>query len=68
MSDADYDTLEKFIQTVLRRVAEGKATILDAEQDVMHPLTAWDHGNAQEFAPWMKATMMNGRKAMPRAG
>jgi len=59
MSDADYETLEKFIQTVLRRVVEQKATVLEAEQDIMHPLTAWDQGNDQEFIPWMK-TAMNG--------
>lgn len=57
MSDADYATLEKFIETVLRRVVEGKTTALAAEQDIMHPLTAWDRGNAQEFVPWMKTAM-----------
>jgi len=57
MSVSDYETLEKFIQTVLRRLAEGKTDALQANEDIMHPLTAWDRGNAQEFIPWIKLRM-----------
>jgi len=57
MSNTDYDTLEKFIQTVVKRLVEGKTTPLSAEADIMHPLTAWDQGNALEFIPWIKLTM-----------
>lgn len=57
MSDEDYNTLDAFIKAVLRRVAAGESDLVAAQADIMHPLTAWDKGNATEFVPWMKSQL-----------
>ena len=63
MSDADYETLDRFMRTVLERVASGRSDVSTAMADVMHPLTAWDKGNATEFAPWMRLMLRKWEKA-----
>ena len=57
MSEEDYYTLDAFIKAVLRRVEAGELDAGSAHADIMHPLTAWDKGNATEFGPWMKARL-----------
>lgn len=57
MPNSDYETLELFVQTVLKRLAEEKTDLISANEDLMYPLTAWDKGVAQEFVPWMKLRM-----------
>lgn len=59
MSESDYLILEKFVQTAIRRVCEGKADIMSTQEDVMYALTAWDHGNIREFVPWMRLRLNN---------
>jgi hypothetical protein len=59
LSDDDYGTLEDYMQAVLRRFRDQECTFSDASADIMHPLTAWDQGNKQEFVPYMK--MMLGK-------
>ena len=59
LSPEDYETLESFIGVVLRRVANNETTVSSAAEDLLHPLTAWDRDGhaAQEFIPWIKATL-----------
>ena len=57
MSDDDYFTLDAFIKAVLERVKAGDSDVVAAHEDIMHPLTARDRGNATQFAPWMKARL-----------
>lgn len=57
MSNSDYETLDSFIKTVTRRLSEGKTSSIDASEDIMHALTAWDRGVPQEFVPWMTLRM-----------
>jgi hypothetical protein len=57
MSGDDYDTLQAYIQTVLRRYRDKECDFSEASLDIMHPLTAWDKGNEQEFVPYMKMMM-----------
>jgi hypothetical protein len=54
ITDHEYRTLDRFVKTVLQRVADGKCAVSSAHLDLMHPLTAWDNGNETEFEPWMK--------------
>lgn len=56
LSQSDYDILDEFVLTAIKRVAEGKSAVLDAHLAVMHALTAWDKGATQEFIPWIEAT------------
>lgn len=57
MSDEEYHTLDAFIKAALERVSAGKSDAGSTHADIMHPLTAWDRGNATEFEPWMKARL-----------
>ncbi len=57
LSEEDYETLDSFIRAILERVEAGDYDADDAHADIMHVLTAWDRGNAQEFAPWMKTKL-----------
>lgn len=57
MPKSDYKILDEFIRTVLARVESGESSASDAFADIMHPLTAWDIGNEQEFIPWMRSAL-----------
>jgi len=57
LSKDDYQTLDSFIRTVLERVEAGDSDPDDAHDDIMHALAAWDHGDTQEFVPWMKTML-----------
>jgi hypothetical protein len=57
LSRADYQVLEKFVHSVLTRCQDGTLTITDAQEEIMHPLTAWDEGNEQELIPYMKTKL-----------
>ncbi len=57
LSVDDYSTLDYYTQAVLRRLRDEECTLSDACADMMHPLTAWDHGDKQEFVPYMKTMM-----------
>jgi hypothetical protein len=63
LSDDDYGTLEHYIHMVLRRFRDNKCELPEAYADIMHPLTAWDKGNKQEFVPYMKMKMGQWRGA-----
>jgi hypothetical protein len=54
LSDDDYYTLDAFVRAVLTRVNNGRCSVSEGCSDIMHPLTAWDKGNWQEFGPWME--------------
>jgi hypothetical protein len=54
LSDPDYYTFEKFVGVVLKRAKDGKCTLSEAREDIMHPFSALDKGNATEFIPWMQ--------------
>ena len=54
LSKGDYDVLDRYMRAVLKRHGEGKSDLVEAHEDIMHPLTAWDKRNAQEFIPYMK--------------
>jgi hypothetical protein len=54
ISDDDYYTLDHFVMAVLMRVQTGACSVSEGRSELMHPLTAWDNGNWQEFGPWMK--------------
>ncbi len=58
LSNSDYKILDAFMRAVLTRVESGKSGVPDALADIMHPLTAWDNGNEQEFSPWMKLKLV----------
>lgn len=57
LSDEDYYTMDAFVRMVLTRVQNGSCSVSEGLSDIMHPLTAWDKGNRQEFRPWMKLKM-----------
>ena len=57
LSEDDYKTLEDYILAVLRRFDDEQCTSSDASGEIMHPLTAWDNGDQQEFVPYMKMMM-----------
>ncbi|PZQ12330.1 MAG: hypothetical protein DI565_15980 [Ancylobacter novellus] len=57
LSDSDYYTLDHFILAVLTRVRDGHCSAGEGRSSIMHALSAWDQGNAQEFAPWMELQM-----------
>lgn len=54
LSKSDYHVLDQFIRAALIRVEAGHLTAADALADIMHPLTAWDNGDQQEFIPFMQ--------------
>lgn len=54
MAKSDYNILDAYVRAVLKRHAAGDSNLAEAHGDLMHPLTAWDIGNAQEFIPYMK--------------
>jgi hypothetical protein len=62
LSDDEYSTLEDYIQAVLRRFRDKECGLSDACADIMHPLTAWDGGEKQEFVPHMKLMMDKWRR------
>lgn len=53
-SRSEYNLLEKYVKTVLKRHADGLSDEITARNDIMHPLTAWDRGEKQEFAPYIE--------------
>jgi hypothetical protein len=57
LSEGDYETLDNFIRAALERAEAGDIDADDAHTDIMHVLTAWDHGNTEEFVSWMKAKL-----------
>jgi hypothetical protein len=57
MPRRDYDVLDKFIRTILQRYGDGHETLSQAHEGIMHPLTAWDEGNTQEFVPFMEINL-----------
>jgi len=54
MPSKDYKSLDQFVRSVIEKVADGTLPTADGIADIMHPLTAWDNGNEQEFIPWIK--------------
>lgn len=54
MPRRDYDALDKFVRTILERHRDGHETLSQAHEGIMHPLTAWDKDNEQEFVPFME--------------
>jgi hypothetical protein len=55
LSDTDHHVLEAYIRVVLERCKSGTSTIVEAQEDIMHPLKALlNHDGGQEFIPYMK--------------
>jgi len=54
MSEENYNILDSFVKTVIKRLSAGECNGTDAVADLMHPLTAWDKDNQSEFVPWMQ--------------
>lgn len=56
LSSSDYNLLQLYVGTVLKRVAAGNCDHLKAVEDLMHPLSAWSAGTetSAEFAPYMR--------------
>ena len=58
LSKTDYHVLEAYIRVVLERCKDGTSTIVEAQADIMHPLTALiDHDGGVEYIPYMKRTL-----------
>jgi hypothetical protein len=54
LSEQSYDVLDRYTKAALHRLARGETDVDGAHGNLMHPLTAWDRGNKQEFVPYMK--------------
>lgn len=56
LSRSDYNLLQLYVGTVLKRVAAGNCDHVKAVEDLMHPLSAWSAGRetSAEFAPYMR--------------
>ena len=63
MSDDDYAALERFIKTIIHNVANRTMAEVDGVAAIMHPLTAWDRGNQQEFIPWVRSWLQDSDNA-----
>jgi hypothetical protein len=57
ISDDDYYHLNQFVEAVLTRVRDGVCSVGEGRSDLMHPLSAWLNGDAQEVSPRMITTM-----------
>ena len=53
LPNTDLHILEAYIRVVLERCKAGACTIVEAKDDLMHPLTAMMCGG-EEFIPYMK--------------
>ncbi len=62
MSKASYNVLDTYVRAVLKRAGLKGDAFDDALADLMHPLTAWDNGNEQEFIPYMKLMLKEWKK------
>lgn len=56
ISDHDYNVLSQFGEMILRRLEQRKMSRVEAQEDLLHPLTAWadGHEDGPEFVPYMK--------------
>lgn len=68
MSDDDYKILNAYMRKVLVRAGVEGDALVEATEDIMHPLTALvDTGeDSQEFIPYMR--MKLGQWVGPNAG
>ena len=57
LSDDDYYSLNQFVEAVLTRVRDGVCSVGEGRSDLMHPLSAWSNGDAQEVSPRMNMIM-----------
>ncbi len=54
LSDYEYGIIDRYMAEVLRRFRDDHKDLTEAHEDIMHPLTAFIEGNAQEFIPYME--------------
>ncbi|WP_175727374.1 hypothetical protein [Burkholderia ambifaria] len=53
VTEAQINTIDKFVVAVLKQYKEGKIELQDAKLDIGHVIVAIDKGNEAEYTSWI---------------